>query len=186
MNLVSLTARRIFRSALGAAQRPFHGTRVGPASRSVIDHILQPLLSDSTHSSFSAGDTNAASGVVQPAQLSQANEANRSGVTTDAALHVAAMGRLWLPLIAAMIVTPLPAKIPWRHRRSAAGSLAQNDVDSLLRSPVMLQSLRGMNRNARRPKSANHGKRPVCNQRRRAKNAQLRSRAYKKKIFGFW
>jgi hypothetical protein len=43
-----------------------------------------------------------------------------------------------------------------------------------------------MNRNARRPKKANHGKRPVCNARRREKAKQLKSRAYREKIFGFW
>ena len=49
-----------------------------------------------------------------------------------------------------------------------------------------LQTVRYMNRNARRPKKANHGKRPVCNMRRREKSKQLKSRAYREKIFGFW
>ena len=49
-----------------------------------------------------------------------------------------------------------------------------------------MQIVRHMNRNARRPKAANHGKRPVCNARRRAKDKMLKSRAYKEKIFGFW
>ena len=49
-----------------------------------------------------------------------------------------------------------------------------------------LQMVRYMNRNARRPKKANHGKRPVCNMRRREKSKQLKSRAYREKIFGFW
>ena len=43
-----------------------------------------------------------------------------------------------------------------------------------------------MNRNARRPKKANHGKRPCSHARRREKQKQLKSRGYAKKIFGFW
>jgi len=53
----------------------------------------------------------------------------------------------------------------------------------------MLQNLtitRCMNRNARRPKKANHGKRPVSHARRRQKMKTLKSRAYREKIFGFW
>ena len=45
---------------------------------------------------------------------------------------------------------------------------------------------RFMNRNARRPKRANHGKRPVSHARRREKAKSLKSRAYREKIFGFW
>ena len=55
--------------------------------------------------------------------------------------------------------------------------------------PWMLQNLiitRGMNRNARRPKKANHGKRPVSHARRRQKAKSLKSRAYREKVFGFW
>jgi len=43
-----------------------------------------------------------------------------------------------------------------------------------------------MNRNARRPKKANHGKRPVSHARRREKAKGLKSRAYRVKVFGFW
>eukprot|EP01039_Chlorochromonas_danica_P002922 gene2923-3189_t len=45
---------------------------------------------------------------------------------------------------------------------------------------------REMNRNARRPKKANHGKRPCSHARRRAKRDMIKSVAYRKKIFGFW
>mmetsp|Transcript_33696 Transcript_33696/g.32162 ORF Transcript_33696/g.32162 Transcript_33696/m.32162 type:complete len:95 (+) Transcript_33696:88-372(+) len=48
------------------------------------------------------------------------------------------------------------------------------------------QAVRFMNKNARRPNKANHGKRPVSHCRRRAQKNQLQSRAYKQKIFGFW
>lgn len=47
-------------------------------------------------------------------------------------------------------------------------------------------NVRCMNRNARRPKRANHGKRPVSHARRREKAKRIKSRAYKEKIFGFW
>ncbi|CAN0112045.1 unnamed protein product, partial [Phaeothamnion confervicola] len=36
--------------------------------------------------------------------------------------------------------------------------------------------LQAMNRNARKPKAANHGKRPVCRHGRRKKNAIVRGR----------
>jgi hypothetical protein len=45
---------------------------------------------------------------------------------------------------------------------------------------------RGMNRNARRPKKANHGKRPVSHARKRQKAKGLKSRLYREKVFGFW
>ena len=45
---------------------------------------------------------------------------------------------------------------------------------------------RGLNRNARRPKRANHGKRPVSHARKRAKAKTLKSRLYREKVFGFW
>lgn len=48
------------------------------------------------------------------------------------------------------------------------------------------QSIRCMNRNARRPKKANHGKRPCSHARRHAKRGKLKSRAYLEKIFGMW
>lgn len=53
-------------------------------------------------------------------------------------------------------------------------------------SKFLLTPVRQMNRNARRPKRANHGKRPVSHARQREKAKQLKSRAYRKKIFGFW
>ena len=49
-----------------------------------------------------------------------------------------------------------------------------------------LQQMRMMNRNARRPKRANHGKRPVSHARRREKKKSLKSRSCREKIFGFW
>ena len=52
-----------------------------------------------------------------------------------------------------------------------------------LSSPTA-QLTRGMNRNARRPKKANHGKRPCSRIRRRARAAMIKSRAHRKKIFG--
>ena len=45
---------------------------------------------------------------------------------------------------------------------------------------------RGLNRNARRPTKSNHGKRPVSHARKREKQKSLKSRLYRKKIFGFW
>ncbi len=50
-------------------------------------------------------------------------------------------------------------------------------------SPVM-QMIRHMNRNARRPSKANHGKRPCSHARRRAKRGLIKSRAYRTLIFG--
>ena len=52
--------------------------------------------------------------------------------------------------------------------------------------PFQLQNFRFMNRNARRPKRSNHGKRPVSHARRRAKKMTLKSRLWREKIFGFW
>jgi hypothetical protein len=46
--------------------------------------------------------------------------------------------------------------------------------------------VRLMNRNARRPKRANHGKRPVSHARKREKMKSLKSRLYREKVFGFW
>jgi len=43
-----------------------------------------------------------------------------------------------------------------------------------------------MNRNARWPKKANHGARPNSHARRHAKRKAIKSRAYRKKIFGFY
>jgi len=57
---------------------------------------------------------------------------------------------------------------------------------SLLSAQPFQQTVRNMNRNARRPKKANHGKRPVSHARRREKAKRIKSRAYKEKIFGFW
>ena len=52
---------------------------------------------------------------------------------------------------------------------------------------VQLLSQRSLgSRNRRRPGKANHGKRPVSHARRREKKKQLKSVAYRKKIFGFW
>ena len=48
------------------------------------------------------------------------------------------------------------------------------------------QQVRCMNRNARRPKRANHGKRPVSHARKREKQKSLKSRLYREKVFGFW
>ncbi len=50
----------------------------------------------------------------------------------------------------------------------------------------LLTASREMNRNARRPKKANHGKRPCNRMRRREKLNRLKSRAHKAKIFGFF
>ena len=50
----------------------------------------------------------------------------------------------------------------------------------------ILTTVRNTNRNARRPKKANHGKRPVSHCRRREKAKQIKSRGYAEKIFGFW
>ena len=49
-----------------------------------------------------------------------------------------------------------------------------------------LQPIRCMNRNARRPKKSNHGKRPCSHARRHEKRRQMKSRGYANKIFGFW
>ena len=46
--------------------------------------------------------------------------------------------------------------------------------------------VRGLNRNARRPKKANHGKRPVSHARKRAKAKTLKSRLHREKVFGFY
>jgi hypothetical protein len=41
-------------------------------------------------------------------------------------------------------------------------------------------------RNGRLPKKSNHGKRPCCHTRRRAKKKMIKSRGYREKLFGFW
>jgi len=41
-------------------------------------------------------------------------------------------------------------------------------------------------RNGRIPKKPNHGKRPCCHTRRRAKKLMIKSRGYREKLFGFW
>mmetsp|Transcript_10537 Transcript_10537/g.16011 ORF Transcript_10537/g.16011 Transcript_10537/m.16011 type:complete len:88 (+) Transcript_10537:88-351(+) len=46
--------------------------------------------------------------------------------------------------------------------------------------------VRFMNRNARIPKKANHGKRPCSHARRRAKVKRFQSARLKTKIFGQW
>lgn len=46
--------------------------------------------------------------------------------------------------------------------------------------------VRNMNRNARRPKKANHGKRPCSHARRREKLKHFSSVRFKKPIFGFF
>ena len=51
---------------------------------------------------------------------------------------------------------------------------------------IHLQQIRFTNRNSRRPKKANHGRRPCSHARRHAKRGQLKSRGYRTKIFGFW
>lgn len=48
------------------------------------------------------------------------------------------------------------------------------------------QPIRFMNRNARRPKKANHGKRPCSHARRHAKRGKVKSRAYRERVFGFF
>jgi hypothetical protein len=58
------------------------------------------------------------------------------------------------------------------------------DLNLMLRPNLMIT--RGMNRNARRPKRANHGKRPVSHARKRAKAKLIKSRLYREKVFGFW
>ena len=52
--------------------------------------------------------------------------------------------------------------------------------------PQRLMQARLLNRNARRPKRANHGKRPVSHARKREKMKSLKSRLYREKVFGFW
>jgi hypothetical protein len=54
------------------------------------------------------------------------------------------------------------------------------------KTPYSMNTVRNMNRNARRPKKANHGKRPVCHARRREKAKSMKSRLYRQKAFGFW
>ena len=49
-----------------------------------------------------------------------------------------------------------------------------------------LTYVRLMNRNARWPKKSNHGKRPCSHARRWAKRKMIKSRAYRKKIFGIY
>ena len=82
---------------------------------------------------------------------------------------------------------------------------ANNALSSSLKSPCSLglamahpmggagelglfnaNSVRFLNRNARRPKKPNHGKRPVSHARKREKQKSLKSRLYREKIFGFW
>ena len=90
-------------------------------------------------------------------------------------------GTLW-PSPANLATAPSPASSSWLAR-------AGNPLSAASAVPKMLQNLiitRCMNRNARRPKKANHGKRPVSHARRREKTKSLKSRAYRKKIFGFW
>lgn len=53
-------------------------------------------------------------------------------------------------------------------------------------APQRLMQARLLNRNARRPKRANHGKRPVSHARKREKMKSLKSRLYREKVFGFW
>ena len=51
---------------------------------------------------------------------------------------------------------------------------------------IHLLQIRCMNRNARRPKKANRGKRPCSHARRHAKRGNMKSRGYAVKYFGFW
>jgi len=63
---------------------------------------------------------------------------------------------------------------------------AMNNGANAFKFHNCLTITRGLNRNARRPKRANHGKRPVSHARKRAKAKTLKSRLYREKIFGFW
>ena len=67
---------------------------------------------------------------------------------------------------------------------SLSNGLGANSTLSV--SPHRLSQVRLMNRNARRPKRANHGKRPVSHARKREKMKSLKSRLYREKVFGFW
>ena len=64
-------------------------------------------------------------------------------------------------------------------------SLVENEMMSN-HSGFLHSQIRLMNRNARRPKRANHGKRPVSHARKREKQKSLKSRLYREKVFGFW
>eukprot|EP00601_Ochromonadales_sp_CCMP2298_P015961 CAMPEP_0173219858 /NCGR_PEP_ID=MMETSP1142-20121109/1825_1 /TAXON_ID=483371 /ORGANISM="non described non described, Strain CCMP2298" /LENGTH=93 /DNA_ID=CAMNT_0014147677 /DNA_START=161 /DNA_END=442 /DNA_ORIENTATION=- len=74
---------------------------------------------------------------------------------------------------------------------SFTGSYASLGLGSWMPSASALglpnmQITRFLNRNARRPKKANHGKRPVSHARRWEKRGKLTSRSHREKIFGFW
>mmetsp|Transcript_116399 Transcript_116399/g.228380 ORF Transcript_116399/g.228380 Transcript_116399/m.228380 type:complete len:90 (+) Transcript_116399:49-318(+) len=73
--------------------------------------------------------------------------------------------------------------------RASGPTIAQNVFPSQINSFFGLQNLqcvRMLNRNARRPKKANHGKRPVSHARRWEKRKMLTTSSMKEKIFGFW
>lgn len=65
-------------------------------------------------------------------------------------------------------------------------SLVSHPLKQLINTNYACNINRYMNRNARRPKKANHGKRAVCNARRKARYNKIRSRAHREKIFGYW
>ena len=65
-------------------------------------------------------------------------------------------------------------------------NMDNSHIGGLNGGPQMLTQTRMMNRNARRPKRANHGKRPVSHARKREKMKSLKSRLYREKVFGFW
>lgn len=67
-----------------------------------------------------------------------------------------------------------------QHLAVSYAALPSGDIKA---SPLT-QVTRAMNRNARRPKKANHGKRPCSRVRRRLKAKMIKSRAHRKPVLG--
>ena len=102
------------------------------------------------------------------------------------------------------LATPVPMKNQYSTSVSIFAMLGALGSSSMSRTPFshgrltsrlglaplsgehLQQQVRCMNRNARRPKRANHGKRPVSHARKREKQKSLKSRLYREKVFGFW